>query len=635
MAARLIRRSSRLLAASVSSLQPLSSCSAPLECARPCQLAPSFHPRAALHASAPCHRPPADSLPELSQGPGAQGDGEFYATLLATPTAEELLKMAAEQEVNGNRGSMIIQQLSRRELADKQALLNDPRFQELLEVVNSQIQYVWNGRLIKLLRSLHLLGLDPKSRYLQSVEIEVRWRLRRFSIGALAQLASFLSPMSRPKEEKSLLGDLVKQVELRWTEIKDTRTLVTLLSRLGSMSNSLMERLEDKVLEFADQLTPEESRRIVVSLAAQNRRTLPVLRALSFHLVQHRFELAPPLILDLAFAYAKLNFCQLQVLQRMATDILPRIPELSPADVARLVRSIASLKFSNLPLCEAIAQACIERSESFSTSHLCTVVMGFAHLNFQPNQSDEFFSMVHQHLSAHLDSLSWPLQLDVVWALCVLGQVTPSYLQKVLEPRFYAQVLGTINETSPKSISHCLKLLHINTTAQLECGGDYGGALLPDDVLRQLLSRSQAGNTSNLQNGVRDALKIVFPEAGACNFNAHTAYGWSLDGEVVLDSEMKALPLKDLAAPHSLQSGGPLPEGARRFAIVTRDFSNYCFRTKDLLGRYAMKRRHLQAAGFLVVEVPFYDWQELKSEWQKQCFLKDQMKKALAEEMAR
>lgn len=628
MTARLIRRASRLLAAPAS-FQP--SPSIPTECMRLCQHAPSPPCQAALHTSS--LRYLAESLPETSQSPViAQDENEFFAMLKTVPGVNELLEIPREQNVTGNKGVMIIQEIAKREAGNSGEILKDPRLQQLLDKINSQILHVWHGRLIKLLKSLYSLGLDRKHRCFQSVEVEVRWRLRKFSIGALAQLASFIAPLSRSKEEKALLDDLVKQVELRWTEIRETRTLVTLISRLGFMSNSLMERLEDKVLEFAGNLTPEESRKVISALAAENRRTLPVLRALSFHLIQFKGELSPPVILDLAFAFAKLNFCQPQVLQKMAADIMPKLQEINPSDIALIVRSIAYLKYSNQPLCEAIAQACLQRNQSFSPVQLCAVLLGFAHLNFQPGQSEEFFNMIHQRLGCELESLSWQMQLDIVWSLCILSHVTTPYFHKILKPQVYSQILA-VNEG--RSVNHCLKLMHINATAQLE-SPDYRGPLLPDDVLQTLQSRTQPTKARALQSAVIETLNKVFPDAGTCNYSVSTVYGWSLDGQVVLDSDLKALALKDSEDPHDPQSGGtqPLPEGARRFAIVSRDFSHFTFRGKDVLGRYAMNRRHLRAAGFLVVEVPYYDWQELKSEWEKQSFLKDQIKKVMAEDMA-
>ncbi|XP_042299901.1 FAST kinase domain-containing protein 4-like, partial [Sceloporus undulatus] len=223
-----------------------------------------------------------------------------------TSTAEELLHLVDLYPVNANQAARIITRLSRivaEKKLDPGGFLEDARFEQLLQTINAEVSQVWNAALTNLLKSLYLLGLKRNRRELLSVEQEVRWRLRRLTFRHLASLAEQVVASTPRGEQSELLSDLVKQLELRWTEIEDTRTVVALMAKIGALSPILMERLEDKGLEMAEQFSPEDTRKIAMALAHQNRRSIPLLRAMSYHLVQKHFVLSPGVLLDLAFAY--------------------------------------------------------------------------------------------------------------------------------------------------------------------------------------------------------------------------------------------------------------------------------------------------------------------------------------------
>lgn len=140
-----------------------------------------------------------------------------------------------------------------------------------------------------------------------------------------------------------------------------------------------------------------------------------------------------------------------------------------------------------------------------------------------------------------------------------------------------------------------------------------------------------------MQKELQETLKGLLGSADRGSFEVATQYGWVLDAEVLLDADGQFLPLRDFVAPHLAQPAGgqPLPLGAKRLAFLRWEFPSYNSRSKDLLGRFVLARRHLLAAGFLVVDVPYYEWLELKSEWQKGAYLKDKMRKVVAEELAK
>lgn len=549
---------------------------------------------------------------------------------------EELLGLlAGGHRLQQNQAALAVIQLSRllaEKPEDRAALVQDTRFQQLLQLINSQVTAVWNGTLVKLLRSLYTLPLPAACKELLSVEQEVRWRLRRLRFKHLAFLAETSAAHMQERGSRELLAELLLNLERRWVEIEDSRTLVALLTKAGPLSESLMNHLEDKCLDLVEQFGPDELQRVLAALAAQNRRSVPLLRAISYHLVQKPFPLTKGVLLDLAYAYGKLGFHQIQVFQRLAADLLPHVPSLTPGEVARGAKSFAFLKWLSLPLFEAFAQHVLSRAQSVAVSDLCNVLLAFARLNFRPEQEDSFFDLVHEKLGSQLASLDPALQVDVLWSLCVLQQARESQLQAVLRPELHAQFLG---DRSPRGQSILQKLLHINATARLE-HPTYTGPLLPASALAPGPPGPERKATT-LQKELQEALKGVLGAPDRGRFSVATQYGWVLDAEVLLDAEGQFLPLSDFLAPHLAPppAGLPPPPKAKRLAFLRWEFPNFTSRSKDLLGRFALARRHVVAAGFLVVDVPYYEWLELRSEWQKAAYLKDKMRKSVAEELAK
>ncbi|XP_076869257.1 FAST kinase domain-containing protein 4 [Brachyhypopomus gauderio] len=552
-------------------------------------------------------------------------------------TPQEVLQVWAEKGSSANQAGICLLHLSRlvagKDGTSSAEVLRDPRCVDLLETVNAQVSVVWNGTLVSLLRSVSSLGLDPSSPVLRSLQTEALWRLRRLTYRQLAYLADWASLHTQGRGDEAFTAALLKQLELRWTELDHPRTVATLMGRVGALSPSLMERLEDKVLELAEKFSAEDIRRVMLALASQGRRAVPVLRALSYHLHQKpSSELQTALLLDIAYAYGKLRFHQTQVFQRTASELLPRLSQLSPADVSRCSKSLGFLKWLHLPLFEGFAQHFLRSSDQYSTLQLSNLLMSFARLNFHPANREEFFKRVHRVLEGSWQGLEPFLLTDVVWSLCVLQQAEPHYITAVTDTHFLSKITGG---GKGRTESYSLKLLQIAASGQLEPLGA-PGVLPPAPTVPTVPAK--APTVSTLQEGLHTAVRTL-TENRTSFFRTHisTVYGWPVDAELVLDSENKPVDLENLVAPHLPGGGGTelLPQGAHRMAFLVWEFPHFCSRSKDLLGRFAMQKRHLQLAGFLVVEVPYFEWLELKSDWQRVAYLKDKMGKAVAEDLSK
>ncbi|XP_034030811.1 FAST kinase domain-containing protein 4 isoform X2 [Thalassophryne amazonica] len=553
---------------------------------------------------------------------------------------EDVLLAWAQHGGNGNTAACALKkwaqlvQKTKGETEKRLALRTDARLQDMMDTVSQQVFSVWNGSLVSLLLALWTINVPMCASLLNSVETEVLWRIRRLSFNQLVSVVSWGA--GRPhQQDLKLVNAALKQLELRWTEISNAKSVTLLMCKGQSMSAALMDRLEDKALELSESFTAEEIRRVCVCFATQNRRSVPLLRAFSYHLLQKpSSEFTAPLIIDMAYVYGKLSFHQTLVFQRLASELLPRVKDLNSADVTRCAKSLGFLKWLHLPLFEAFIEHYLANSDAYTVSQLCNLLLTLARLNFQPSTGEEFYNKVHFVLKDALSSLEPFLRTDTVWSLCVLQQAKPQYLIPLVQQEHATK----LSEGSPaQGERYRQKLLHIAATLHLEHPGSAGTTAFPLS-LDALPAPGGSSTLSPLQSSLRESLhQFVGENSKALRTGVDTLYGWTIDGEMILDRDNKPVDITMMTAPHLPGGGGnrALPAEARRLAFLALEYPNYVLKSKDLLGRFVMMKRHLQLAGFITVEVPYYEWQELNTDWQKLAYLKDKMGKAVAEDMAK
>ncbi|XP_035474212.1 FAST kinase domain-containing protein 4 [Scophthalmus maximus] len=537
---------------------------------------------------------------------------------------EDILLAWAEHGRNANQAARTLFTLAVmvvKTKGDFNVLMLDPRLLDMLNTLYRQVPSVWNSNIVCALRALWIINLPSTNPVLESVQTEVLWRIRRFSFKQLSHIAD-MGTFHKGYKNEAIVNAVMKQLELRWTEINDSKTISLLIVKGRNLSPTLMDKLEDKALELAEGFSATEIRRVCLSLATQSRRSVPLLRALSYHLLKKpSSEFTTPLILDMAFAYGKLNFHHSQVFQRMASELLPRVPELYPVNVIRCSKSLGFLKWLHIPLFEAFAEHYMANSEKYNIPAVCNLLMSFARLGFQPSMNEQFYNKVHSLLEVSLSGLEPLLQTNVVWSLCVLQQAKPQYLIPLTQQQHLTRLSGggVVGENIR------LKLLHIAATLHLEYPGSSDS-----DIPSSLTYSSVSPTLSPLQSSLREELQsLVGGRTEALRTGVDTVYGWTLEGELVVDSDNKPVDV-------SIMENATLPSrGVQRVAFLAWEYPHFGSKSKDLLGRFVMMKRHLQLAGFILVEVPYYEWLELKSDWQKSAYLKDKIRKAVAEDMAK
>ncbi|NXW52254.1 FAKD5 protein, partial [Nyctiprogne leucopyga] len=132
------------------------------------------------------------------------------------------------------------------------------------------------------------------------------------------------------------------------------------------------------------------------------------------------------------------------------------------------------------------------------------------------------------------------------------------------------------------------------------------GVSLTDELMTQLIQgRSNSQSPMKVENEAR----ILDQERGEeaqtpCIADHAVLSGGALAADARLQVEPKLG--HSLEAPPSLTLNQHLP--VVKLAIQVSNRNHYCYCSKRLLGLHRLKRRQLQLLGYVVVELPFWDW---------------------------
>ncbi|XP_006811969.1 FAST kinase domain-containing protein 4-like [Saccoglossus kowalevskii] len=584
-------------------------------------------------------------VPRVAKGQKKQNETqvgkEAYNKVNEASSAEDLLDVVSKHQLDGNVSAFAVSQLNRycnnKEMS-REDVRNDPRFEQLCQVIEQKVIYLSPSSLVASLRNLTYLGVKSGEHLIQSLELEIRFRLRKLSFQQLTSLAVFYVNFCKNESQQGLMDEINKMLELRWTEIDSAWTLLQLMERVAHSSPLLMEKLEDKALQMAESMESEDMSRVALALSKSNRRTLPLLRALAYHVLHRHKELGLQTMWNFTYAFAKLNFYHSQLMEKIQGELLQKVPDSTPYMIATFAWAFSYNKYLDKPLFDAMSQYIVSNISHFKQLRICSIIISYARLNYQP--SGDFFEKLLTDFD--FSALSSDKLVDVVWSLVILQQASAEFISHVLA----SQHLEKLPDGTSYQIQMTRqKLLHINTAAKLE-QPDYTGPFLPDDFMKPADSLINPGreneSLSPSLNAVMQSLAKAIGGDKYIRTNVFTPYGYTIDAEFLVDSKLTPLPINDYKTFYLPEDDTKqeVPEDAYRIAVINWEYNKYCQNSKQLLGRYTMTKRHLIVTttgkvtntGKLVMSpllVPYYEWNDLKSDWQKTAYIKEKLQKTV------
>ncbi|XP_063952672.1 FAST kinase domain-containing protein 4-like [Lytechinus pictus] len=562
------------------------------------KLLPLKHERS-FTSSQKVHVDDAASSGTLPQSERTAGAGQsLFLELSSLGSVETALEAINQREFSGNEASIAVRALRHIQKNDSSNpdIATDQRFNNLAASIIEGIKNLSNESLTSTLANAFHVN-SSNDEFILALEGECRRRLRLLPIRSVATIVCNDQLLSKRMETKALVIEAARVLELRWRELQNPQLVRRLLPSAARVSEPLLERVEDKTLEMLSQFTFQDITALMKSMVATKTRSLPILRAISYQLLEQRSQWEIPAMIDIMSAMGNLGFHNPALVSEFAVHIQQRLDECSLSLLCDIAKTYAVLRIQATSLLDSIHNVAAAALEELTILDLKRLLFAYSQFSYQPPDPSTFYAEVGNKLDAKFDEYSVKDQIDVAHSLTVLKQVPHKSVARIVKHVEESQ-------DDPLQVTHILKLLQINAYSQLDFPQYEGPYLTPE---MKSFPEDHKLYTSTLHRSLFKVLRASLGDDLTMVENVKSDLGYIIDAEI--SSKLKG--------------------NGKKLAIVTFSPPSYLYSTRQLVGRLEMMLGHLELAGYQVLQISYHDWYPLRTPVQQVNFLKDKLKEIL------
>ncbi|KAM9827461.1 FAST kinase domain-containing protein 3, mitochondrial [Neosynchiropus ocellatus] len=464
--------------------------------------------------------------------------------------------------------------------------------------------------LVSALLACTRLYLDPSSSLMVCLVSESEARLDRGmkTVGQLCVLGQAVQAMSGP--DSALLSKVIKQIQQQKPSCWSPAELVSVYRLLeGGVDtegkcSQLLNAMHAHAVTVTHSMDPAAVSGLFSALRILNQsRVMPLVINLCKQAVRHvphfsDAELNQVLEGLMHFGHSDRYF--VAALERKA----PKVAFTSdPETVTKVIEFFSRRNILSTQVFDAIAESFVYRAEDYSTSQVSRQIMGFGKLGYRPPDAVKLFRKVELILHTRFSQFQPRALLNLLHSCILVERFPVNYVSKVFSSFFLQQL-----EEEGAGINRMAlaQLTQLYVTVKLECPSYMGPKLHSKYHVKSFLAPGQRLETSvhyQLDNSVKVGLVDLLGSRSYFGSQVLTPYCYTLDVEIKLDEEGCVLPASQNDA-----------EVFKRIALCINGQDRFTSGTRQLLGKEATKQRHLRLLGYEVVQIPFYEFEKLKSQ---------------------
>ncbi|XP_074843970.1 FAST kinase domain-containing protein 3, mitochondrial isoform X2 [Carettochelys insculpta] len=539
---------------------------------------------------------------------------KFFMELNSCSSSKDIFKFLSSVEImSDTMAAAALQRICEVEVDDSElknpeVVLENEVFRALCFQFEHESQKLSDTGLLIALQALVKLRIDPWSTLLVRLVSESQERLDKgqLTIKNLCILGEILLDLEGPG--CAMLEQILKQVQEKnleeWTaeEMAMVYGLLQMSITEKGQYQDVLNQMNNITLTFAPQLSPKLISRILNALVILDQtQAIPLVIQLCKYSARYVPRFRDEELINVLGAYIYFGHSD-----QFFTEALERhVPKSSftmhPEVVSKVMQYCCRKLVCSKPIFDAVAESFVYNADKYTTRQIAEYIVPFGTLNYLPPSAPSVFRKLERILNARFTQFQPHTLVNLLHSCTLIERYPVNFLAKIFNPYFLQQLQVQSPGLDRFVLSQLTQLL---LTVTLECPFYQGPKLLRKYRVKSFLLPGPSVESSvdvQLYNRVKNGLVDLLGTRMYFASHVLTPYCYTLDVEIKLDEEGFVL------------SASHYEEVHRRIALCIDGKNRFCSNSHSLLGKEAIKQRHLKLLGYEVVQIPFFEFEILCS----------------------
>ncbi|XP_040191436.1 FAST kinase domain-containing protein 5, mitochondrial [Rana temporaria] len=571
----------------------------------------------------------------------------------STEEAEGILKRVTDG-LTASEVSEFFEKLSYLPKVKLRSIKTNAQLDMLCNCSISNLRLYTNSEIVRILGALVRFEMYTSPSMLKKFEQEVCLRVWTLSTNELLIVADSFRYMSFSVPK--FLDIMYSCMQLRCLDLSlpQLMQLIYVVGEGRQAPQELLEKIEAMVLKYITSLNIEEIGTVCLGFfKTGNGLSEHLMNRFGDILIENLEQMSNYALVSVLKMFRFTRVGHIKFFNQVGKDASKRVPEMTMQGIMHYVLTFASMHILNEDLMDAVALAIPDRVSYCRSKDLAKFLWSFGVLKYEPPNSDVFYSVFINQIHRNLEEFE---RFPEHFLTCLLGlafcQQFPLHLID------FALNKNFVMQSNKLSMSELKKdLFTIAVTVEIECPQYTGNAISSEfrkemtDMLVELSTLEiytreeviEAGMLLPIVLGGQQYVKehMILPHTRSKDFEVHLDVNRK---PVAINSVIEELDqtfikyrhvkisddliskltnassknsdvvnpniVEDLSmnCPEEKNEDPPSQSEVTKLAIQVTNRNQYRYGSKQLLGLHALKRRQLRKLGYVVVEVPFWEW---------------------------